>query len=1114
MTVVDKVAGSSEPQSCQNQLGNSGGHSSGDMDRKNGSWGVLSLQTDVSNNQVSLEPVPGAAVYSNSSETHVPSKEINPSLAVPGDGIDPPEMILFPSEKLCLKWKKIHKIGAGLQNCGNTCYMNASLQCLTYTAPLANYMLSREHSKACQETGFCMMCILQSHITEVLSNSGGIVRPIAIVKDIQKIAKHFRPGGQEDAHEFLRYAIDALQKCCLKGNNSVNRYTQGTTFIHQVFGGYLRSRVKCLNCKAVSDTYDQYLDITLEIKMAHSVNKALEQFVKPEYLEGDNAYNCSKCKRKVNASKRFTIHRCSNILTLSLKRFANISGGKLTKDVRYPEYLDIRPYTSKPNGEPIMYTLYAVLVHTGYNCHSGHYFSYVRGCNNRWHLMNDTHVAGTEIGTVLNQEAYLLFYIRSENVNGSAEPYSLHTPGPSSPQPSSSQRAGTTKPAFIGPKLPPQIKNTKLQNGSRSPKHSQNNSSVSINIASLKRPSVSNTSLNKPTPKIVFSLSQKMSTNKPTAIPVPSKKQKTIIINKPCAPQGQSLPNVNNARDSSSKPVQPSTTDTPSTTQSTSVVIRELVQHKSSSGPVLNGKPRISSNLLVPYGAESEEESEEELKGSNNESVPGKNINGVLSRNNVGTANYEPVKEIAQNGETSEPSVSFNEGPNVSGVNGHENGKSFKGNESKKFTTTTTTTTNGLSVNAEFAELPLMAEENNSKVTVNNTSEKTFKEKILNVDLERKSEFGNDNQLASELSSELHAKPSSKEEKSNGNEHVHATSEDLKIFNGNSMNFTSTDDENVKPVITCPLVSSNKLPSFAESIGSLNIPVASVSSSNDCLTLNNQQSEMFNGTEKEKSNKSQNQESFGTSHSDVIDTKTGEKDDCDNKICHCDDDNKNVKHKSSNGDHYNREQRSYSKEYRKNDRHRPYYNNGYRHHGSHDANYKDYYRHDYSRQRSKSNERKDDYRSRNYSHKRDRSDSRERYHHSKNRRSENYQKYNTHYNTSHRSRDRSYIERDYYSKSSKEYRREWGSRHALERNGWAHETKYPKSRGSSHPCHSEKNKSDDERHTERKRNRSSSIEESGYDTKRIKGHDDRYKSKHKKSKKKKRSKERRYSPMS
>ena len=31
------------------------------------------------------------------------------------------------------------------------------------------------------------------------------------------VAKHFRPGRQEDAHEFLRYFVEALQKACLHG---------------------------------------------------------------------------------------------------------------------------------------------------------------------------------------------------------------------------------------------------------------------------------------------------------------------------------------------------------------------------------------------------------------------------------------------------------------------------------------------------------------------------------------------------------------------------------------------------------------------------------------------------------------------------------------------------------------------------------------------------------------------------------------------------------------------------------------------------------------------------------------------------------------------------------
>lgn len=48
------------------------------------------------------------------------------------------------------------------------------------------------------------------------------------------------------------------------------------------------------------------------------------------------------------------------------------------QDVGYPEFLNIRPYMSQNSGDPVMYGLYAVLVHSGYSCHAGHYYCYVK----------------------------------------------------------------------------------------------------------------------------------------------------------------------------------------------------------------------------------------------------------------------------------------------------------------------------------------------------------------------------------------------------------------------------------------------------------------------------------------------------------------------------------------------------------------------------------------------------------------------------------------------------------------------------------------------------------------------------------------------------------------
>lgn len=53
------------------------------------------------------------------------------------------------------------------------------------------------------------------------------------------IGKHFRQGRQEDAHEFLRYFVDGLQKSSLQGVAAkLDPHSKATTVIHQVFGGY------------------------------------------------------------------------------------------------------------------------------------------------------------------------------------------------------------------------------------------------------------------------------------------------------------------------------------------------------------------------------------------------------------------------------------------------------------------------------------------------------------------------------------------------------------------------------------------------------------------------------------------------------------------------------------------------------------------------------------------------------------------------------------------------------------------------------------------------------------------------------------------------------------
>ena len=69
------------------------------------------------------------------------------------------------------------------------------------------------------------------------------------------------------------------------------------------FGGYLQSRVRCLSCDGNSNTFDPFLDLSLEVKQADSVEKALLNFTTVDRLCGDNRYKCGHCSKLVNAEK-------------------------------------------------------------------------------------------------------------------------------------------------------------------------------------------------------------------------------------------------------------------------------------------------------------------------------------------------------------------------------------------------------------------------------------------------------------------------------------------------------------------------------------------------------------------------------------------------------------------------------------------------------------------------------------------------------------------------------------------------------------------------------------------------------------------------------------------
>lgn len=93
-------------------------------------------------------------------------------------------------------------------------------------------------------------------------------------------------------------------------------------------------QVKCTECGHESNTYDTFLDLSLEINRASDLTRALQRFTGSEYLDGANKYICPKQKRKVRAAKCMTVEQAPAVLVIQLKRFEfSMFGHKINKKV-------------------------------------------------------------------------------------------------------------------------------------------------------------------------------------------------------------------------------------------------------------------------------------------------------------------------------------------------------------------------------------------------------------------------------------------------------------------------------------------------------------------------------------------------------------------------------------------------------------------------------------------------------------------------------------------------------------------------------------------------------------------------------------------------------------
>ncbi|XP_051776389.1 uncharacterized protein LOC114667980 [Erpetoichthys calabaricus] len=312
----------------------------------------------------------------------------------------------------------------GLTNLGNSCYINAVLQCLSYTTPLLQELLCEEKwpDQPSQRTD-----VTRAVVTLLADMWTGHLEQRTLhesVSFIKQMHPQFTNSRQQDAQELLLCLMNALHEDLKKTRSrSHSRFESGKSsteepkefsIITQLFEGLLSYDMICLICDHQILTNEVFTILSLPIPANTkecSVQDCLELFFQPNALQQGDQIFCPQCEEKQDAAVLTTLSKSPQILILHLKRF-QYRGKKKQKLNTYVKFvvetLDLSPYlTTRTNSQ---YFLYAVVNHIG-DLDNGHYTAYCRDpFTKHWHQYDDEIESDIKEDFVQSPQAYLLFY--------------------------------------------------------------------------------------------------------------------------------------------------------------------------------------------------------------------------------------------------------------------------------------------------------------------------------------------------------------------------------------------------------------------------------------------------------------------------------------------------------------------------------------------------------------------------------------------------------------------------------------------------------------------------------------------------------------------------------
>ena len=337
----------------------------------------------------------------------------------------------------------------GLNNIGATCYMNATLQCLSNSKKLTEYFFkfyeSSSNKKMSQEYYKLLLNLWKKE------NNNKSYSPYTFKEVLSKENPLFEGIAANDSKDLINFLLERFHQELNKENpnNNSNMISQEDQSNEQLmlklflqefqkkfnspisnfFYGVLETKSQCLGCNIIKFNFQVYSFLEFPLQQVnqyfYSMGKkplftndgknsdvelyeCFEYYRKVDLMTGDNQMYCNICNKLLNSYYSTVIYSSPIYLIINLNRG---KGATYQCKVNFPEQLNLFNFVTYKNGYTA-YGLYAVICHLGPSSMSGHFVAYCRNrIDNKWYLYNDAIVSPCTKPQQYNDGMpYILFY--------------------------------------------------------------------------------------------------------------------------------------------------------------------------------------------------------------------------------------------------------------------------------------------------------------------------------------------------------------------------------------------------------------------------------------------------------------------------------------------------------------------------------------------------------------------------------------------------------------------------------------------------------------------------------------------------------------------------------